>query len=54
MTQAFIGSTPLGSEPGPAVAVSMEEVTDPSFPLLPVVKRSPRPPPPAQWSLADP
>lgn len=43
-----------GSEPSPVVAVSMEEVTDPSFPLLPVVKRSPQPLPPAQWSLAGP
>lgn len=54
MTQAVIGSTLPGSEPSPAVAVSVEEVTDPSFPLLPVVKRSPWPPLPAQWSLADP
>lgn len=46
--------TPPGSQPGPAVAVSVEEVTDPSFPPLPSVERSPRPPPPAQRSLAAP
>lgn len=46
--------TPPGSEPGPAVAVSVEEVADPSFPPLPAAGRSPRPPPPAQRSLAAP
>lgn len=36
--------TPPGSEPGPAVAVSTEEVTDPGFPPLPALGRSPQPP----------